>query len=62
MTEHQATKVKCGTKIRVQKLEASVSETHKELKCVTKQGTHFPSVPIALISKIVNYQKVKTLN
>lgn len=52
MTEHQARKVKCGTKIKVQKLEASVSETHKELKCVTKQGTHFPSVPIALINKL----------
>jgi len=47
------------TKIKVQKVEAS----HKQLKCVIKQGTHFPSVPKALIGKIVNRQEFfKTLN
>ena len=44
--------------------EASATETRKLLKCVTKHGTYmyFPSVPVALINKIVNYQEVKILN
>ena len=45
-------------------VKVSVTETCKWLKCVTKQGTHFPAMhtSVALMSKIINFQEVKTLD
>ena len=45
-------------------VKVSVTENCKWLKRVTKQGTHFPAMhtSVALMSKIINFQEVKTLD